>query len=590
MPSRYETAGEPSIRHSQPILTILQNILIASTSPIRVKITDFGVSKRAVGTSLRTGCGTDLYRAPEQLGLLPKKMARNPRNSYTNAVDLWALGVIVHQILTSEIPFLDIDQDEGMEKVSNISTTSDPTPEMDMDLVYKYCRGLDSFPSQSLHINGVSDEGKNFVTNLMTADPSNRVSATDALKSIWLIEINISAMKRNRLRSQLEGISVNLSSDTVNMLCTVTDRVGAIDVFHSLADDTVNNMQGEAVSGGYHEVVKLVLLATDPSNLMRQDPELAWLPLAAANCQIDVMQLLLDRGINVNETPATGTRRTALQEAAMGGHLDAITLLIRHGADINLAFGGRTALQAAAGGGHFDAMKLLLRHGADINQAPAEGYGRTALQAAAQHGNLEAMNLLLRYGADINQAPAARGGMTALQAATQRGHLEAMKLLILHNADINAAPAEGYGLTALQAAAQCGNLNAMNLLLRHEADINAMPAEVYGVTALQAAAQRGHLEAINLLLRHGADINAMPAERGGLTALQAAAQGGHIDAMKLLIFHKADMDAAPAKMYGVTALQATLRGGGNAAAVKLLVDNGVFVDDSSRTRMQINGW
>lgn len=520
-------------------------------------------------------------------------MARNLRNSYTNAVDLWALGVIVHQILTSEIPFLDIDQDEDMETVmsaSDLSITNDPTPEMDMDLVYKYCRGLDPFPSQSLHINGVSDEGKNFVTNLMTADPSNRVSATDALKSIWLIEINISTMKRERLRSQLEGISVNLSSETVNMLCTVTDRVGAIDVLHSLADDTVNDIQGEAVLRGYHEIVKLVLLATDPINLMRQDPELAWLPVAASNCQIDVMQLLLDRGINVNETPATGARRTALQEAAMGGHIDAIILLLRHGADINVAFGGRTALQAAAGGGHFDAMKLLLRHGADINQAPAEGYGMTVLQAAAQRGHLEAMNLLLRYGADINQAPAARGGMTALQAATQRGHLEAMKLLILHNADINAAPAEGYGLTALQAAAQCGNLNAMNLLLRHEADINAMPAEVYGVTALQAAAQRGHLEAINLLLRHGADINAMPAERGGLTALQAAAQGGHIAAMKLLILHKADINAAPAKMYGVTALQATVRGGGNAAAVKLLVDNGVFVDDLSRTRMQINGW
>lgn len=517
-------------------------------------------------------------------------MARNLRNSYTNAVDLWALGVIVHQILTSEIPFLDTDQDETVMSTNELSTTSDPTPEMDMDLVYKYCRGLDPFPSRSLHINDVSDEGKQFVANLMIADPSNRVSATDALKSIWLIEINISAMKRELLRSQLGGISVNLSSDTVNMLCTVTDRIGVIDVLHSLAEDTVNNIQGEAVSGGYNEVVKLVLLAADPINIMREDSELAWLPLAASNRQIDVMKLLLDRGINVNETPATGARRTALQEAAMCGHLDSITLLLRHGADINVAFGGRTALQAAAGGGHFDAIKLLLRHGADINEAPAEGYGMTALQAAAQRGHLEAMNLLLRHGADINAMPAERGGMTALQAATQRGHFDAMKLLILHNADINAAPAEGYGLTALQAAAQCGNLNVMNLLLRHEADINAMPAKVYGVTALQSAAQRGHLGAINLLLRHGADINAMPAERGGLTALQAAAQGGHIDAMKLLLLHKADVNAAPAKMYGVTALQATVRGGGNATAVKLLVDNGVFIDDSSRMSMQINGW
>lgn len=48
-----------------------QNILVASLSPIKVKITDFGVSKRAVdGPSFQTQVGTSSYMAPKVWGFL----------------------------------------------------------------------------------------------------------------------------------------------------------------------------------------------------------------------------------------------------------------------------------------------------------------------------------------------------------------------------------------------------------------------------------------------------------------------------------------------------------------------------------------
>ncbi|OJD23015.1 CAMK/PKD protein kinase [Blastomyces percursus] len=64
------------------------NILVKSRVPFHVKLCDFGLAKVAdEDTVLRTFCGTYMYCAPEiYLG-----------ESYSPAVDLWSLGVIILQ-------------------------------------------------------------------------------------------------------------------------------------------------------------------------------------------------------------------------------------------------------------------------------------------------------------------------------------------------------------------------------------------------------------------------------------------------------------------------------------------------------------
>lgn len=109
-------------------------------------------------------------------------MGRNLRNAYTNAVDLWALGAVVHELLTAEIPFLERYQD--LESVCN-TPLSERFAELDCDLLYKYCRDF-KFPSERLQQHGVSNDGINFVKSLMAANPVDRVSATKALQSPWL--------------------------------------------------------------------------------------------------------------------------------------------------------------------------------------------------------------------------------------------------------------------------------------------------------------------------------------------------------------------------------------------------------------------
>jgi serine/threonine protein kinase len=59
------------------------NILIHSPDPLHIKLTDFGLSR--VSKDLTTFCGTALYLAPEVY----------TKDSYTPAVDIWSLGVVI---------------------------------------------------------------------------------------------------------------------------------------------------------------------------------------------------------------------------------------------------------------------------------------------------------------------------------------------------------------------------------------------------------------------------------------------------------------------------------------------------------------
>lgn len=105
--------------------------------------------------------------------------------SYTNAVDLWALGVLVDKILTSEVVFLEQAGE------SNISTsTIDSVPAIDMDLLYRYCRDPELFPVSALPSNGVNPDWEGFVKPLMAVDPRIRLTAADALSGVALIEID----------------------------------------------------------------------------------------------------------------------------------------------------------------------------------------------------------------------------------------------------------------------------------------------------------------------------------------------------------------------------------------------------------------
>lgn len=136
---------------------------------------------------LETRLGSQGYVAPELLGLLPRPATSN---TYTNAVDMWALGCIVHEVLTSEIPFLDRAPEDVETVMSGLDTIPDPSisPQTDITALKEFCDAKVEFPAQCLRQSGASEAAVEFVMTLLVANPHARLSASEARQSRWLLE------------------------------------------------------------------------------------------------------------------------------------------------------------------------------------------------------------------------------------------------------------------------------------------------------------------------------------------------------------------------------------------------------------------
>lgn len=140
---------------------------------------------------MKTRCGTAIYSSPEQLGILPYKY-RLTEHSYTHNIDIWALGVIVHEMLTLEIPFRETYTPPYSDLTLSVAATGEQT--VDMAQLYEYCKGAIVFPCDSLQRASVSADGIDFVKSLMVVDPAGRASAAVSLASRWVQSCSVSQL------------------------------------------------------------------------------------------------------------------------------------------------------------------------------------------------------------------------------------------------------------------------------------------------------------------------------------------------------------------------------------------------------------
>jgi serine/threonine protein kinase len=68
----------------------------------QIRITDFGLAKKASQDGLKTFCGTPQYFAPE---VLRRKGSVRGVGRYDKAVDMWSIGVILYILLSGSFPF-----------------------------------------------------------------------------------------------------------------------------------------------------------------------------------------------------------------------------------------------------------------------------------------------------------------------------------------------------------------------------------------------------------------------------------------------------------------------------------------------------
>lgn len=125
---------------------------------------------------------------------------------------------------------------------------------------------------------------------------------------------------------------------------------------------------------------------------------------------------LLDSGVPANLRNHKGD--TLLMLATYHGHLDAVRVLLRHGADPAIANDkGQLPLAGAAFKGDLAMVRLLLEHGVDPDACGEDG--RTALMMAAMFNRTAIVDYLLQQGADPRRQDVR--GVDALGAAQTMG-------------------------------------------------------------------------------------------------------------------------------------------------------------------------
>jgi ankyrin repeat protein len=176
----------------------------------------------------------------------------------------------------------------------------------------------------------------------------------------------------------------------------------------------------------------------------------------------------------------------ALYEAAKKGHVGIVELLLAHGANDS------RALTISANKGHLEIVKLLLTNGHDAYRSSISG---TPLVEAVTQGHTEIVRLLLEAGAvagpwikDINKP---------FCMAARHGNIEILELLISHGANVRTSQA------LCQACLGC-QIQAVEFLLDNGADIH-----LKGDSALLCSVQRSCVEVFRILLRRGANITAI---------------------------------------------------------------------------------
>eukprot|EP01026_Neomeris_dumetosa_P072065 TRINITY_DN731_c1_g1_i3.p1 TRINITY_DN731_c1_g1~~TRINITY_DN731_c1_g1_i3.p1 ORF type:complete len:350 (+),score=31.50 TRINITY_DN731_c1_g1_i3:94-1143(+) len=175
-----------------------------------LKAVDFGLAirHRTSDSTLESRTGTPVYMAPEVI-----------QRNYSYKSDVWSVGILAYQLLTGKFPW-----PRFAKKPRDIFTSIIVT-EIDFD-------GLRET---------ISDQGVDFLRNVLDRDVDSRLSAKDALQHPWLV-------------GDLSG--VNLPSLPLN--ATVVSRLQRFATYNHLKQMVLRKMVDE-VQEHVHNVQKMRL-------------------------------------------------------------------------------------------------------------------------------------------------------------------------------------------------------------------------------------------------------------------------------------------------------------------------------------------
>lgn len=269
----------------------------------------------------------------------------------------------------------------------------------------------------------------------------------------------------------------------------------------------------------------LCLLLTLPGLLLAQTEPFP-LKAAARTGSVAEVERLLVAGASVAQVDESGN--SALVSAAYYGRAEAVSILLRHGADPDHRNqDGYAALDYAMERGHRPVTLALLRHwqqAARSSKNPAQAQALALLVAVTETGSTP----VLSPGCRPNQGNAS--GYAPLAMAVRWGSLPWVKALLAAGAEVNAPSRSRYDSTPLMEATREGNLEIATTLLEAGAAVNQR--DRHGDHALNWAAYFGHAELVRLLVNRGSrlDFTGQSPEN----ALQIATREKHTRVIEIL--------------------------------------------------------
>ena len=302
---------------------------------------------------------------------------------------------------------------------------------------------------------------------------------------------------------------------------------------------------------------------------------LLWASLSSSG---EFIETLIDLGANVN-AQRTGDKATSLTLSADWNNFMAVTLLLNHGADADIASAdARTPLHWAVMRGNQNLVKLFLEKNALVNSQDANG--DSPLHTAVSKGFFDITKLLVRKGSNVNLQN--REGRTPLFLGVKNKQKQLIEVLIENEADVtigckenstariylvrgkdNGRAAWHYVLVkkhllglflkrikgGVIKVADFGHIlrsgwgkdppegTTDKILKQYDFQFKEIP----DATLLHIASEQiNEPEIIDLLVKSGANVNAQDAE--GFTPLHMAAIHGNLKIVKKLVNHEADVN------------------------------------------------
>ena len=470
------------------------------------KLTDFGLSVEATSKLARTtynSKGTSCYRAPELL---------REHATYTNKVDMWALGCVLHELATHRPAF---HQDWNvLEYFSNPETVREISlPSLQ--------------PFWQTHLSGL-------LQLLLHRDREQRPRASElcqlfacyrhiltASSTLPLIELQ-SYPSFSRWRDI--GSNSKGETDVLFWLAKAckgeSDKAIAIILQQEWLRRVLKKGEQELRFESKEAITKLKGWGEDEIYGRSQ-----WetIHLAAMNGNATEIRALVGVGADVTVLTGNWPRRTPLHFAAASGNIDAIEVLLDNGANIlaedALSY---TPIHMAASNGQVNAIRLLAKRVGDMR---ANGLGDSLMHAAAKSNSVVAITALEQLGANVSAL--SRRGETPMHAAARNNAIDAITVLSIMGADVSS---HGHFETPMHLASENNCVAAIFALKNLGASESARDKD--GLTPMHRAAKSGAALAIRALHSIGADKSAK--DPGGLTPMHWAAREGCSRAIRAL--------------------------------------------------------